>query len=122
MQTVVASNLIDRLRDIQTKEGLSDHKFAKKLSISYQLWQMTRTGNRDVGLALAKGIVKAYPRLIGDVLIFLGADVVKVSGVDGELSRSAPQTTQNRHRDVFSRWGKVIDLWLDKLMGFRDRG
>ena len=75
MSTIVGTSLADKLKEIQTKDGLSDYKFAARLGISPQLWQMTRTRKREIGLSILKGIVRAYPELCQYVLIFLYGDV-----------------------------------------------
>lgn len=67
--------LILKLKSLQITKKLSGHKFADKLGVSHQLWQMTRTGKREIGLTMLKGIVRAYPELNRDVLIFLAGDV-----------------------------------------------
>ena len=66
--------LLEELR-LKQRE-LSDYKFADILGISHQLWQMTRTGKRELGLTVLQGVVKAYPELDRDVLFFLQGDVV----------------------------------------------
>lgn len=86
MSTMVASSLIERLKELQTKEGLSDYKFADKLEISPQLWQMTRTNKREIGLVVLKAVLKAYPELSRDVLFFLRSDVNNLTGVGGQPS------------------------------------
>lgn len=81
MSTVVATSLIEKLKEIQAKEGLNDYKFADNLGISPQLWQMTRTGKRDIGLVILRAATKAYPELYRDVLFFLGDDVKMFNGI-----------------------------------------
>ena len=71
MTTLIANDLLSKLRLRQVGECMSDRQFAGKLGISHQLWQMTRTGKRDIGLVLLRATVKAYPILNQDVLLFL---------------------------------------------------
>ena len=73
MTTLIANDisLLALIRLMQVAECMSDRQFAKKLGISHQLWQMTRTKKRDIGLVLLKAIVKAYPVLNRNVLLFL---------------------------------------------------
>lgn len=94
MSTKVAVDLVEKLK---TRQGvLSDQLFGEKLGISKQLWQMLRTGERQIPRPLVlKGIAKAYPELAPDVLIFLGFDVQLSSTTEGILSK-APQTAQNK--------------------------
>lgn len=99
--------LKEKLKELQTSEGLNDYKFADKLGISHQLWQMTRSGKRDIGLIILKAILKAYPELDRDVLIFLSGDVVITSG-GVDLATDAPQPSQD---------GKLA-RFLSRLIGF----
>lgn len=87
MSTIVATSLEDKLKEKQRQEGLSDHKFAKKLSISYQLWNFIRTGKRQIPRSpIFRGIGQAYPELAPDVLIFLGFDVEIIPSTDDNLT------------------------------------
>lgn len=71
MTTQIGITLLNQLRLRQVAECMSDRRFARKLGISHQLWQMTRTGKRDIHLVLLKAIVRAYPVLNRDVLLYL---------------------------------------------------
>ncbi len=71
MTTQIANDLLSQLKLRQIAECMSGRQFAEKLGISHQLWQMTRAGKREIGLVLLKAIVKAYPILNRDVLLFL---------------------------------------------------
>ena len=106
---MVAKNLLDQLKEKQTKEDLSDHKFAKKLNTSYQLWQMTRTGDRDIGLTILRG-TRAYPDLALAVLIFLGFDVVKVT----ELLCNATAYHQTHQNKILGALRKFFDALLKR--------
>lgn len=90
--------LTEKLKELQIKEGLSNRKFASRLGISHQLWQMTRTGKRGIGLTLLKGIVRAYSEFNRDVLIFLAGDVY-IKTTD-ETNGTEPHQT---HRASFQR-------------------
>ena len=90
------------LEKLRLKQGeLSDYKFADKLGVSHQLWQMTRTGKREVGLTVLQGTIRAYPELSRDVLFFLQGNVVSPS-VIGEFPTDG---TQNAHDGKLGRFG-----------------
>ena len=96
-------NLLGKLKDKQSQRGLSDYKFAKILGVSPQLWQMTRTGKREIGLVVLKAAIRAYPKLFKDVLLFLSSDVNRLTiGVSG--STKSPQTNQNGKCKSFRGW------------------
>lgn len=111
MSTVIATSLIEKLKEIQAREGLSDYKFADKLGISHQLWQMTRTGKREIGLTILQATMKAYPGLSGDVLVFLSSDVELSSHV-GDLSTIPSQPSQNGKLAHFRAWLKRFIPWI----------
>jgi len=75
MSTHIGNNLIERLKKYQSQLGLSNYKFAERLGISAELWRMMKLGKRAVSLSLLRGIMKAYPEMEEDVLIFLRGDV-----------------------------------------------
>lgn len=115
MSTAVVISLIEKLKEIQAREGLSDYKFADKLGVSPQLWQMTRTGKRDIGSVILKAVAKTYPELNRDVLIFLGSDASILSNQFSDLSTTPPQTTQDGKLAVFRGWLIVPILGLKRL-------
>ena len=63
--------LIQSLADRQHELGLNNIEFAARLGISRQLWEMTKTGKRNVGVTLLGGIVRAFPELNDQVLAYL---------------------------------------------------
>lgn len=95
--------LKDKLKEIQTREDLSDYKFADKLGVSHQLWQMTRTGKREIGLAVLQGTIRVYPELSRDVLLFLSGDV-EASTIIGDTSTTPPERTQDGKLGRFRGW------------------
>ena len=99
MPTTVAESLIDKLRERQDKEGLSDQKFGGKLGISKELWRLVRTGERQIPRpVILKGIARAYPELVQDVLFFLGFDV-DVSLLSSDHPTAHPETHQDKQQD-----------------------
>ena len=105
--------LKDKLKELQVAEGLSDYKFADKLGVSHQLWQMTRTGKREVGLAVLHGTITAYPELSRDVLFFLSSDV-EASTIIDDLSTIPSQTTQDGKLGRFRGW---LRGFINQLFG-----
>jgi len=97
MTTSVPNNLVEKLKEIQSRDGLSNRKFAKeKLGVSPELWRLTLNGQRRIGRAIQEGVLKAYPELKDDVFaIFLCGDV-DVSPATSDLSTTPSQRSQNR--------------------------
>ena len=98
--------LEEKVKELQTLEGLSDYRFAEKIGVSHQLWQMTRTGKREIGLVILKAITRAYPELDRDVLLFLRGDVNITSQLAVETT-DAPQTHQDKNLGIL--WGKAME-------------
>ena len=74
MTTIEANTeniLISRVLQKQNELGLSDYKFAEMLGVGRSLWQLSRSGKRDIGLTLLKAVVCAFPELIPEVIKFL---------------------------------------------------
>lgn len=119
MLTIVANSLIEKLKEIQSEEDLSDYRFAEKLGVSHQLWQMTRTGKREIGLVILKAVLKVYPELYRDVLFFLGGDGVNLSmfnAIATTPSEMPYQNALNQNLGVFFRkMGKTICQFLRGL-------
>lgn len=63
---------------IQESRDWSDAEMAGQLDVSTSLWNKTRRGQRPLSEAVLSGIVKAFPQLQPDVLIFLGRRSPKV--------------------------------------------
>lgn len=105
--------LLDKLKE---KQGdLSDYKFAEKLGIAHQLWQMIRTGKRNIPKpVLLQGIARAHPELAPDVLIFLGFDVV-MSSLLAELLTNPHQTSQDSKLGGFKAWWSGVVLRARKI-------
>jgi transcriptional regulator with XRE-family HTH domain len=67
--------LLEKLKAIQKTEGVSDSIFAGKLGISQQLWNAYRNHVAPIPKPLIlTGVLKAYPGLVKDVLLFLCSD------------------------------------------------
>lgn len=66
--------LLERLTEIQRREGYSDTVFARHLGIPRSTWQLTRTGVKRIGRRVALAAMRAYPELTGDVISFLLSD------------------------------------------------
>lgn len=62
--------LIHSLIEKQRAEHLSNTEFAQRLGISRALWDLVRTGKRGFGEKTLSGIVRAYPDLIPELLLF----------------------------------------------------
>lgn len=102
--------LLKKLRQRQEEAGLSDTAFAKQLGISQQLWNAIRLGTRQIiRPPLLTGILRAYPELNRDVLIFL-SNGVEVS----TITVDNPPKRHQRHQN-----GKLRRFrgWLRELLG-----
>lgn len=102
------------LEKLKLKQGeLSDYQFANKLGISHQLWQMTRTGKREISSVILRATTRVYPELDQDVLIFLRGDVVSPSVIGG-LTADAHQTSQDKLWRALRGVAKVFSLGFYK--------
>jgi len=70
----VEVTLITKIKEIQSREGLTDSEMAKRLNCSRQLYQGIRTGKIPPGSKVLKGISIAFPELQADILLFLASD------------------------------------------------
>ncbi|MBA7695318.1 hypothetical protein ES703_103942 [subsurface metagenome] len=113
MSTIVADNLVEKLKVIQARDGLSNRKFAKeKLGVSPELWRLTLNGERRIGRAIQEGILRSYPELKEDVVaIFLPSDV-ESSSVTSDLSTTPHQTAQDKILGVLRAFRDKLYLWL----------
>lgn len=120
MSTIVASSLLEKLKEIQDKEGLSDYKFADKLGISHQLWQMTRTGKREIGLTILQGVRVVYPELDRDVLLFLSNNV-DISPEERDITTITPETALGQKLGHFRQRIIVgVKAWFKRLSIHRE--
>jgi len=100
--------LKEKLKELQMAEGLSDYKFADKLGVSHQLWQMTRTGKREIGSVILKAILRTYPELSQAVLIFLSGDVVSPLIPDNTTTTPSERVLDKRQGGLLSRLVVII--------------
>lgn len=65
MLTIVSMerDLLQALEDCRKREDLSVRSLAKRLNVSDSYLSMVRSGSREVGLPLLKGIARAFPEL-----------------------------------------------------------
>jgi len=110
MSTIVGSDLVVKLRDYQVHQCLSDEKFGDKLGVSPELWRMTRTGRRNIGITLLKGIMRAYPELEQDVLLFLLGDAGKTAEVIA-IPTTPHQTAQDKNLAPLRAFCHKLYIW-----------
>lgn len=69
--TPAQRQLIESLQKRQHREGLRGSEMAERLGVSSAYWSRLLVGQRGIGLALIQGIVRAYPDLAPEALLFL---------------------------------------------------
>lgn len=102
------NELIELLKQKQGNE--SDYIYAGSLGVSQQLWQMTRSRKREIGMTLLKAVSKAHPELAVEVLIFLGWDIRVLTKLLGDIPtgyetprNSKLRRLQDRLRSYFTK-------------------
>lgn len=70
------SLLADTLRAKQTELGLADGAFAARLGITRSAWCYVRQGKRRPGPKVIAGMMRAFPRLTDEALVYLRDRVV----------------------------------------------
>ncbi len=68
---ILTMRIINRLKEIQIAEGLSDEAFARKIGISRVHWNNIKHGKSPIGIHFLNKVKKAYPGLKKDVEFFL---------------------------------------------------
>jgi transcriptional regulator with XRE-family HTH domain len=63
--------LIDRLKEVQKAEGLSDAKFAEKMDIHRTTWIRIKTNQIGLSTRVLQNVLGVYPGLKKEVNIFL---------------------------------------------------
>ena len=63
--------LINRLKEVQKAENLSDAKFAKKLGVHRTTWIRIKTKQIGFSTRVLQNIITAYPGFKKEVSIFL---------------------------------------------------
>jgi len=66
---------VEQLDLFRMKSRLGHAEFAREVGISPELWRLTRTGKRPVGISLLRGVLQRYPSLEAGVVSFLRGDV-----------------------------------------------
>ncbi len=94
MVEVQKSKLVEILADYQANQHESDGVFARRLGVSTELWRVTRSGLRNIGITLLKGVLKTYPELEGEVVFFLRGEV-GIPTESSEITTSTPERPQD---------------------------
>lgn len=103
------------LEELMIKQSdSSDYAYAELLGVSQQLWQMTRSGKREVGITLLKAIAKVHPELASDVLIFLGFDVSMLTATTNNITTPS-QSYQDSKSIRFKTWWDGVVLRAKKI-------
>lgn len=71
--------LARKLKEKQRQLGLSDRKFAERLSVPRSTWQLTKTGIKPVRRRIALAAMRVFPDLTTDALSFLLSDAASAT-------------------------------------------
>lgn len=98
---VSTTKFIDKLKQIQSANGLTDLEMAQRLSCSRQLYQKTRTEQIPLGNKILHGVIRAFPEELNkDAIYFLTSDAHQLAEV---ADRNTHQTTQDGKRGLLKR-------------------
>lgn len=64
-------SLVETLVERQQRMDLSDRAFAARLGVSRSTWTRVRLGDRRPGERLLSGVMRAFPSLTEDCLVYL---------------------------------------------------
>lgn len=112
MTTTATEDLIAKLEKRQAKEGLSNREFADKLGVSSELLRLTRKGERNLGQALIRGIIRVYPEYKKEALFILSRSV-ETPTQTSDHPTDAPGKPPERYRGGFL--GRAITYILRML-------
>lgn len=91
---VSTTNFIDKLKQVQSDNGLTDLEMAQRLGCSRQLYQGTRTEQIPLGIKILRGVISAFPgELSKDAIYFLTSNAHQLAEI---ADRNALQRAQNR--------------------------
>lgn len=110
---VSTTNFIDKLKQVQSANGLTDLEMAQRLGCSRQLYQKTRTEQIPLGIKILRGVISAFPgELSKNAIYFLTSNADQLAeGAD----RNAHQMPQNGKIARFRGWLVVPILGLKRL-------
>ena len=69
--------LIEELKRLQTKEGLTGKQFADKLGIHEISWRRIKNRRAGIGIEFLKGVRRAYPKLNQVIDAYLAGEAVR---------------------------------------------
>jgi transcriptional regulator with XRE-family HTH domain len=64
-------SLTETLESCQSERGLTDEQFAALIGVTRSAWSMVRSGRREPGVQFLRGVMRAFPRLTDDVLVYV---------------------------------------------------
>ena len=91
--------LLDSLKTKQQELGLSDREFAEKLGVPRVTWTCTRLGYKRIGETILVAVVRAFPELEREVLLFVrrGELIGVSSGPKGARRWSRGSVSRDAH-------------------------
>jgi len=109
MSAAVATNLIERLKELQG--NLTDQDFADKLEIHRVSWQRIKNRRVPISDKFLVRIHRAFPELN----IFLTEDVAEVNKTVADVNHNASETLQDGKLAVFSERVKGFILRVKRI-------
>lgn len=67
------TELVSKLIAKQKASGAGDGAFARKLGVTRAVWFNVRTGRQPIGEKMLRGIVRCFPDLNSEVIIYLAS-------------------------------------------------
>ncbi len=101
--------LIEELKRLQAKEGLTGKQFAVKLGIHEISWRRIKNRRAGIGIEFLKGVRRAYPCL-KDVIDTLLA---------GEAVRNTPAKLSNQQQGLLKAILMVIYKAWQRVFSFK---
>lgn len=76
------NNIVQSLVAMQTQNNITESAISKRLGISRVGWYFLKTGRREPSLKFLKSVMREFPELTTDVLIYLKShdQEIKING------------------------------------------
>ena len=91
-----STKLIQALKRRQRDLELSDTAIAKRLGVSPSFWCLVQQGKRRIGHQLIRGVIRGFPELTTEALIFLRSEVTDTTSAGHEGNCQATEAVTTR--------------------------
>ncbi|MFH1775077.1 MAG: hypothetical protein ABH839_00245 [Chloroflexota bacterium] len=109
--------IVQALKDIQGRDGLSDRELARRIDVHRVSWSRIKTGRAPFGVKFLSGVRRAFPELKDEIDIFLAANVTAINSKVTIGNKGRTRRREKRGRFSLRRLCRALSRWRREVFG-----